>query len=67
MSITLSELPNELLEYISEFLTGPELACLNWVSQGFNDFCNEIKFYNKFNSISNTKYPTISKGMVSIP
>ena len=24
---------------------------MNWVSQGFNDFCNEIKFFNKFNSI----------------
>ena len=51
MATNIEKLPTEMMVKISEYLTGPELASLNWASQGFNTFCNEIKFYNKFNKI----------------
>lgn len=51
MPTTLSDLSYDMKRKISEYLSGPELACLNYVSQGFNDFCYEIKFYEKFKEI----------------
>ena len=51
MSITISDLSYYMMMKISEYLTGPELACLNWVNQLFNDFCHEIEFFKKFQEI----------------
>lgn len=44
--------PTPYYRIIASFLTGPELASLNWVSQEFNDFCNDkIEFHKKLKNI----------------
>lgn len=54
--------PTPYYRIIASFLTGPELASLNWVNQEFNDFCNdEIEFYKKLKNIDVLDIPKYFK------
>ena len=49
--------PDPYYTIIASFLTGPELASLNWVNQELNDFCNKIEFYKKLRTIDVLQIP----------
>lgn len=49
--------PTPYYTIIASFLTGPELASLNWVNRELNGFCNQIKFYEKLLTIDVLQIP----------